>query len=147
MESRVIVVGDPLDPEIRTLLASMRQIPVDVRVCPNACETAACLADRPAGVLFGRMATLLKAEGELLQLAVEAGWQCGLLVDSDTPRFPWNLLARFATRVHVVQARDEAWHSLVAACSLPPVPQAAIKPEYLASPEEIASLLEGTEYV
>jgi len=144
MESHVIVVGDSSDPDIRALLASMEQAHVDCELCPNVYETAASIAGRASGVLMGHTETLLRAGGELLQLALHAGWQCGLLVGADTRVFPWTLLSRFAGQVHIVPAEDQAWQSLLAihARSV-----AAIQPEYLASPEEIASLLKGIEYV
>ncbi len=147
MASHVIVVGDSSDPEIGTLLESMHQAHVDYERCPNVYEAAAGMAGRPAGVLFARTQTLLMANGELLRLALDAGWQCGLLVGLETRVFPWTVLARFAARLHVVHAHDNTWQSLVAEDSVPVGARSAIEPEFLATPEEIASLLEGTEYV
>jgi hypothetical protein len=147
MESHVIVVGDSSDPDIRALLASMEQAHVDCEICPNVYETAASIAGRASGVLMGRTQTLLRAGGELLHLALHAGWQCGLLVGADARIFPWTLLSRFATQVHMLPAGDQAWQSLMAAHTRSLTSRAAIQPEYLASPEEIASLLKGIEYV
>lgn len=147
MASHVIVVGDLSDPEIATLLESMRQAHVDYERCPNVYEAAASLAGRPSGVLFARTQTLLMANGALLRLAIDAGWQCGLLTGMEARVNPLAVLARFAAQLHVVQAHDDTWQSLVTASSLPRAAVPALEPEFLATPEEIASLLEGTEYV
>lgn len=147
MASHVIVVGDSSDPEIGILLEAMRQARVDYERCPNVYEAAASMAGRPAGVLFARPQMLAMANGELLRLAIDAEWQCGLLVGMERRTLPWTLLARFAARLHVVHAHDDSWQSLVTEKALSLGSRSAIEPEFLATPEEIASLLEGTEYV
>lgn len=147
MESTVVVVGDPSEARIGDCLSKLRSAGIGYTLCPNVFDAAACLAGMDIGGLVGFPQTLGAEQGQLLALAVQSGWQCALLVESAAriPNYAW--LARLSERVYLLPAHDdEAWQHWIVSVVTETRLREQVKPQDLASPEEVDALLGGWQH-
>ena len=143
MESTLIVVGNPADPRIKHILSDPVLDNVPYETCPDAYSAAVCLAGKPPGIILGSLRVFRSRKGQLLTLAANAGWRCGILTENTGPGQPWNLLASLHDRVHLIPAHQETWRDLIQQLMAGSEYQPSVRPDDLASPEEIEALLEG----
>lgn len=146
MTVSVIVVGHPDEPRLKSILCDPLMAEIPYELCPDAVTAAACLAGKEPGIILGPVEVLCSRQGELLSLATKAGWQCGLISKLSPPMPSWKLLHGLNKQVHLIQSDQKTWHDLIASCGREKGPGSPVKPEFLASPQEIEALLEGMDH-